>query len=81
MSVNSQEPSLPAVHALHLVEVAARWNVTAAQLLAPFGLHAEALSAPVAAHHLVFPKAHSGFPRVRRFLQWMEGELGHGFVF
>ena len=24
----------------------------------------EALSAPVAAHHLVFPKAHSGFPRV-----------------
>jgi DNA-binding transcriptional LysR family regulator len=41
----------------------------------------EALSAPVAAHHLVFPKAHSGFPRVRRFLEWMEGELGHGFVF
>jgi DNA-binding transcriptional LysR family regulator len=41
----------------------------------------EALSAPVAAHHLVFPKAHSGFPRVRRFLQWMERELGHGFVF
>lgn len=41
----------------------------------------EALSAPVAAHHLVFPKAHSGFPRVRRFLEWMEKELGHGFVF
>ncbi|WP_282373030.1 LysR substrate-binding domain-containing protein [Pseudomonas sp. PS02290] len=41
----------------------------------------EALSAPVAAHHLVFPKAHSGFPRVRRFLKWMEKELGHGFVF
>jgi DNA-binding transcriptional LysR family regulator len=41
----------------------------------------EALSAPVAAHHLVFPKAHSGFPRVRRFLEWMESELGHGFVF
>jgi DNA-binding transcriptional LysR family regulator len=39
----------------------------------------ESLSAPVAAHHLVFPKAHSSFPRVRRFLEWMEGELGHGF--
>ena len=41
----------------------------------------ESLSAPVAAHHLVFPRAHSGFPRVRRFLEWMEGELGHGFSF
>jgi DNA-binding transcriptional LysR family regulator len=41
----------------------------------------ETLSAAVAAHHLVFPKAHSGFPRVRRFLEWMENELGHGFVF
>ncbi|AHG39682.1 LysR family transcriptional regulator [Pseudomonas syringae CC1557] len=41
----------------------------------------ETLSAAVAAHHLVFPKAHSGFPRVRRFLEWMESELGHGFVF
>ncbi len=41
----------------------------------------QALSSPVAAHHLVFPKAHSGFPRVRRFLEWMESELGHGFVF
>jgi DNA-binding transcriptional LysR family regulator len=39
------------------------------------------LSAPVAAHHLVFPKAHSSFPRVRRFLEWMESELGHDFVF
>ncbi|UUQ64533.1 LysR substrate-binding domain-containing protein [Pseudomonas fuscovaginae UPB0736] len=41
----------------------------------------ESLSAPVAAHHLVFPKAHSNFSRVRRFLQWMEKELGHGFDF
>ncbi|WP_296185824.1 LysR substrate-binding domain-containing protein [Pseudomonas sp. UBA1879] len=41
----------------------------------------ESLTAPVAAHHLVFPKAHSTFPRVRRFLEWMEGELGHDFVF
>ncbi|MDN5457436.1 MAG: LysR substrate-binding domain-containing protein [Pseudomonas sp.] len=41
----------------------------------------EALSSPVGAHHLVFPKAHSNFPRVRRFLEWMEGELGHSFVF
>ncbi|WP_421523951.1 LysR substrate-binding domain-containing protein [Pseudomonas yamanorum] len=41
----------------------------------------ESLSAPVAAHHLVFPKAHSSFPRVRRFLEWMESELGHSFNF
>jgi DNA-binding transcriptional LysR family regulator len=41
----------------------------------------QAFSAPVAAHHLVFPKAHSSFPRVRRFLEWMEGELGDSFVF
>lgn len=41
----------------------------------------ESLSAPVAAHHLVFPKAHSSFPRVRRFLEWMESELGHDFSF
>ncbi|EIK94444.1 LysR family transcriptional regulator [Pseudomonas sp. M47T1] len=41
----------------------------------------QAFSAPVAAHHLVFPKAHSSFPRVRRFLGWMESELGHDFVF
>ncbi|WP_426199555.1 LysR substrate-binding domain-containing protein [Pseudomonas sp. DC3200b2] len=41
----------------------------------------EAFTAPVAAHHLVFPRAHSSFPRVRRFLQWMETEMGHGFAF
>ncbi|HKS13942.1 MAG TPA: LysR substrate-binding domain-containing protein [Pseudomonas sp.] len=39
------------------------------------------LSAPVAAHHLVFPRTHSSFPRVRRFLAWMEGELGHEFTY
>ena len=41
----------------------------------------ESLSAAVAAHHLVFPKAHSSFPRVRRFLAWMEIELGHEFAY
>lgn len=37
------------------------------------------LSAPITAHHLVFPRAHAGFPRVRRFLEWMQNELGHDF--
>lgn len=37
------------------------------------------LSAPVTAHHLVFPRAHSNFPRVRRFLEWIQRELGHDF--
>lgn len=41
----------------------------------------ESLSAAVAAHHLVYPKAHSSFPRVRRFLAWMESELGHEFAY
>ncbi|MBV4499893.1 LysR substrate-binding domain-containing protein [Pseudomonas shirazensis] len=41
----------------------------------------QSLSAAVAAHHLVFPKAHSNFPRVRRFLEWMESELGHEFAY
>lgn len=41
----------------------------------------QALSAGVAAHHLVYPKTHSSFPRVRRFLAWMEGELGHAFEY
>ncbi|WP_223514666.1 LysR substrate-binding domain-containing protein [Pseudomonas sp. GL-R-26] len=37
------------------------------------------LSATITAHHLVFPRAHSNFPRVRRFLEWMQKELGHDF--
>ncbi|WP_277753010.1 LysR substrate-binding domain-containing protein [Pseudomonas kitaguniensis] len=41
----------------------------------------EALSTPVAAHHLVCPKAQSSFPRVRRFLEWIESELVHGFAY
>ncbi|MET0847203.1 MAG: LysR substrate-binding domain-containing protein [Pseudomonas sp.] len=40
---------------------------------------AQALSAPITAHHLVFPRAHANFPRVRRFLEWMQNELGHDF--
>ncbi|EJN18329.1 transcriptional regulator [Pseudomonas sp. GM78] len=40
-----------------------------------------ALSAPITAHHLVFPRAHSNFPRVRRFLEWMQKELGHDFSY
>ena len=40
-----------------------------------------ALSAPITAHHLVFPRAHSNFPRVRRFLEWVQKELGHDFSY
>lgn len=39
------------------------------------------LSASITAHHLVFPRAHSNFPRVRRFLEWMQKELGHDFSY
>jgi LysR family glycine cleavage system transcriptional activator len=42
---------------------------------------APALSSPVTAHHLVFPRAHSNFPRVRRFLEWTQNELGHPFSY
>lgn len=41
----------------------------------------EGLSAAITAHHLVFPRAHANFPRVRRFLDWMQAELGQGFVY
>lgn len=39
------------------------------------------LSVSITAHHLVFPRAHSNFPRVRRFLEWMQKELGHDFTY
>jgi DNA-binding transcriptional LysR family regulator len=39
------------------------------------------LSASITAHHLVFPRAHSNFPRVRRFLESMQKELGHDFSY
>jgi AraC-like DNA-binding protein len=40
------EPTLPAVHALHLVQLVARWRVTPEQLLAGTGLTADGLAAP-----------------------------------
>jgi DNA-binding transcriptional LysR family regulator len=39
------------------------------------------MSTSITAHHLVFPRAHSNFPRVRRFLEWMQKELGHDFTY
>lgn len=39
------------------------------------------MSAPITAHDLVFPRAHSNFSRVRRFLAWMQKELGHDFTY
>lgn len=39
------------------------------------------MSSPITAHHLVFPRAHSNFSRVRRFLAWMQKELGHDFTY
>ncbi|KTS77171.1 LysR family transcriptional regulator [Pseudomonas oryzihabitans] len=36
---------------------------------------------PVAAHHLVFPRAHSRYVRVRRFLDWLQQELGQPFEY
>jgi AraC-like DNA-binding protein len=38
--------TLPGVHALHLVELAARWQVRADELLAPLGLDLESLAEP-----------------------------------
>lgn len=38
---------------------------------------AEALATPVSAHHLVFPRGHAEAPRVRLFLEWVQGQLGH----
>lgn len=36
-------------------------------------------SSQVSAHHLVFPYPHADYPRVRRFLDWMQKELGSQF--
>lgn len=42
----SPEPSIPAVHALHLAEVVARWKVTPAELFTGLNLSEEALAEP-----------------------------------
>jgi AraC-like DNA-binding protein len=44
--LRADEFTLPAVHALHLVQLAARWQVTPAQLLDGTGLDLAALAAP-----------------------------------
>jgi AraC-like DNA-binding protein len=44
----ASEPTLPGIHALHLAELAERWNVSKEQLLGEFGLSVEALSDPAA---------------------------------
>ena len=41
----------------------------------------QALASPVSAHHLVFPRGNAELPRVRRFLEWMQGQLGHDFSY
>jgi DNA-binding transcriptional LysR family regulator len=48
------------------------------RLLPVFG---EALRSSVSAHHLVFPRTHADLPRVRRFLEWMQQQLGHDFTY
>ncbi|WP_342246468.1 LysR substrate-binding domain-containing protein [Pseudomonas sp. OTU5201] len=52
--------------------------VSQGRLVPVFG---EALRSPVSAHHLVFPRTHSELPRVRRFLDWMQQQLGHDFSY
>lgn len=42
----SEEHSLPAVHALHIAELAARWDVAQVDLFAELGLDADALADP-----------------------------------
>lgn len=45
MAMEAQH-SIPAVHALHLVELVRRWEVSPEELLAPLGLRAEVLADP-----------------------------------
>ncbi|MDU6390968.1 MAG: LysR substrate-binding domain-containing protein, partial [Pantoea sp.] len=35
----------------------------------------EAMSLPVSAHHLVYPRGYAQFPRVSYFLQWIQAQL------
>lgn len=41
----------------------------------------EALATPVSAHHLVFPRGNADLSRVRHFLEWVQGQLGHVFSY
>lgn len=56
----------------------AREYLEQGKLVSVFGAE---FCSPVSAHHLVFPRSHSDFPRVRRFLAWLQQELGHDFSY
>jgi AraC-like DNA-binding protein len=65
--------SLPAIHALHLVDVAARWRVSADDLLGPSGLSPAVLAEPGA--RLTIAQIEALVARARA----LNGEAGLGF--
>jgi AraC-like DNA-binding protein len=67
------DPSLPAVHSLHLAALLERWNVPPAELLGPFGLDEAALSQPGA--QLPIRTVEALVQRARE----LSGEPGLGF--
>lgn len=67
------EPHIPAVHALHLAEVVARWEVSPKELFADLGLSEEALAEP---------NGRLAIPVVEKLVQracGLTGEPGLGF--
>ncbi|MCC6994067.1 MAG: AraC family transcriptional regulator [Deltaproteobacteria bacterium] len=71
--VTDAQHSIPAVHALHLVELVRRWEVSPEELLAPLGLRLEALADPGARMPVRVVEALVG--QARR----LTGEPGLGF--
>jgi AraC-like DNA-binding protein len=67
------EPSLPAVHALHLAELVERWNVPAEQLLGELGWSLQGLSDPTARLSI------AEFERLIQRARALTGEPGLGF--
>src|SRR5690242_14732671 len=63
----------PAIHTLQLIDVVARWNVTADELLGPFGLTVAAVSDPAA--RMSIPMIEKLVARARA----LTGEPGLGF--
>jgi AraC-like DNA-binding protein len=73
MSKAAEEAGFPASHALHLVDLVGRWNVSARDLLADLGLRKEDLEAP----HLTLPVA--DVIRLVERARRLTGEPGLGF--
>jgi AraC-like DNA-binding protein len=85
--MTNDAPFLPAIHALHLVELAARWGVTPAQLLAGSGLSEvdlaepdETIPLPVVERLVARARALTGEPALGILLGMQMRISAHGYL-